>query len=115
MICAVAKSPDAQVFETMNAGDLNTALKERMEGLSVKVFRTYNASITLDRLLYKDSVSQTLEEKKADYDRANKEVRLRCNEMRPMRGSQSLLSFPLRGTAPGIKSLHQGRCINRLL
>lgn len=58
----------------MNATDLNNALKERMDGLSVKVFRTYNASITLDRLLYKDSVSETVEEKKADYDRANKEV-----------------------------------------
>lgn len=69
-----AKPPDAQVFETLNAGDLNTALKELMDGLSVKVFRTYNASITLDRLLFKESVSQTVEEKKADYDRANKEV-----------------------------------------
>jgi len=58
----------------MNATDLNTALKELMDGLSVKVFRTYNASITLDRLLHKDSVSQTVEEKKADYDLANKEV-----------------------------------------
>jgi hypothetical protein len=49
------------------------------------VFRTYNASITLDRLLCEmeeaeeDSdhpySSKTLEVKKADYDRANKEVR----------------------------------------
>jgi hypothetical protein len=69
-----AKKPDEQLFETMNATDLNNALKELMDGLSVKVFRTYNASITLDRLLHKDSVSQTLEEKKADYDLANKEV-----------------------------------------
>lgn len=45
-----------------------------MPGLSVKVFRTYNASITLDRLLYEESYSQTLDEKKADYDLANKEV-----------------------------------------
>lgn len=45
-----------------------------MDGLSVKVFRTYNASITLDRLLYKDSASEIVDEKKADYDRANKEV-----------------------------------------
>lgn len=63
------------MFETLNATDLNNALKELMDGLSVKVFRTYNASITLDSLLIKDSVSQTVEEKKADYDRANKEAR----------------------------------------
>ena len=45
---------------------------------SVQVFRTYNASITLDRLLReqeserRDGVST--DEKKADYDLANKEV-----------------------------------------
>jgi hypothetical protein len=52
----------------------------------LQVFRTYNASITLDRLLFemeegggvghhgKSYCSRTLEAKKADYDRANKEV-----------------------------------------
>lgn len=39
------------------------------------MFRTYNASITLDALLHKESTTETLEEKKAEYDRANKEVR----------------------------------------
>jgi DNA topoisomerase I len=49
----------------------------------LQVFRTYNASITLDRLLTEmeevgDSggyEARLLEAKKADYDRANKEVR----------------------------------------
>lgn len=52
----------------------------------LQVFRTYNASITLDRLLNEMEegagvghdgapyVSKTFDEKKADYDRANKEV-----------------------------------------
>lgn len=52
-----------------------------------QVFRTYNASITLDRLLFEMEegggvghhgepyCSRSLEAKKADYDRANKEVR----------------------------------------
>lgn len=52
----------------------------------IQVFRTYNASITLDKLLTEMEegagighdgepyVSRTMEEKKADYDRANKEV-----------------------------------------
>lgn len=41
------------------------------------MFRTYNASITLDRLLREMEVksdSVTVDQKKADYDRANKEV-----------------------------------------
>ena len=69
-----AKKPEDQLFETMDAHDLNRTLKELMDGLSVKVFRTYNASITLDRLLWEPSDSQVLDAKKADYDRANKEV-----------------------------------------
>ena len=36
--------------------------------------RTYNASIVLDKLLYIPSESDVLDAKKADYDRANKEV-----------------------------------------
>ena len=44
-----------------------------MDGLSVKVFRTYNASVTLDRLLGEmeadGSLSSLVEGKKADYDR----------------------------------------------
>ncbi len=41
-----------------------------------QVFRTYNASIVLDQLLHKESASETVDEKKGDYDRANKEARL---------------------------------------
>lgn len=68
------KKPEDQLFDTMDATDLNKKLKDLMDGLSVKVFRTYNASITLDDLLSKHSSSSSVEEKKADYDRANKEV-----------------------------------------
>lgn len=51
----------------------------------LQVFRTYNASITLDRLLTeleKSSKSVIVEEKKADYDKANKEVAILCNHQR---------------------------------
>ena len=76
MCCALpaAKKPEDQLFETMDATDLNKTLKDLMDGLSVKVFRTYNASITLDRLLWEPSDSEVIDAKKADYDRANKEV-----------------------------------------
>ncbi len=71
---STAKKPEDQLFETMDATDLNKTLKDLMDGLSVKVFRTYNASITLDRLLWEPSNSEVIDAKKADYDRANKEV-----------------------------------------
>lgn len=54
--------------------DLNVVMKEYMDGLSVKVFRTYNASVTLNRLLFEETDSQEFVSHKADYDRANKEV-----------------------------------------
>ena len=40
----------------------------------LQVFRTYNASITLDTLLAEPSPEETVEGRKAEYDRANKEV-----------------------------------------
>lgn len=58
----------------------------------LQVFRTYNASITLDKLLYEMEegggvghhgepyCSRSLEAKKADYDRANKEVSV-CGQL----------------------------------
>lgn len=73
---AAVKSPGDELFETMGAQDLNTRLKELMDGLSVKVFRTFNASITLDKELHRESTSNTVDEKKADYDLANREVGL---------------------------------------
>ena len=78
------------LFDAFDATDLNRELKTLMDGLSVKVFRTYNASVTLDRLLHEHESAlraaggraQTVDEKKADYDRANKEVAVLCNHQR---------------------------------
>jgi hypothetical protein len=76
--------------------------------LVLQVFRTYNASITLDRLLFEmeegggvghhgqSYCSRTLEAKKADYDRANKEVRPRLGAVICAR-----LAGVLMGTFPG--------------
>lgn len=41
------KNKDDDLFDRINASRLNEYLKEIMEDLSAKVFRTYNASITL--------------------------------------------------------------------
>jgi len=43
----LAKQPSEDIFEMVNASKLNEFLKDSMEDLSAKVFRTYNASITL--------------------------------------------------------------------
>ncbi|KAL8449111.1 hypothetical protein Emed_003262 [Eimeria media] len=47
------KKPDEDVFDRINSTSLNNHLKQLMPGLSAKMFRTYNASITLQQELQK--------------------------------------------------------------
>ncbi|CAD7695782.1 unnamed protein product [Ostreobium quekettii] len=86
------KSPAAQLFDSFDAVALNAHLKQLMPGLSVKVFRTYNASITLDDLLctpddagdksFKSVLELPLPERKAAYHSANKQVAVLCNHQK---------------------------------
>ncbi|XP_024392719.1 DNA topoisomerase 1 beta isoform X1 [Physcomitrium patens] len=69
------------LFERLDTTKLNLHLKGIMPGLTAKVFRTYNASITLDTLL-QDTRGETTIEIIADYQRANKEVAILCNHQR---------------------------------
>ncbi len=48
------KKPDQDLFDRIKAQDLNEYLKNIMPDLSAKVFRTYNASITLEQELGKE-------------------------------------------------------------
>lgn len=47
------KKPQEELFDKIDAQSLNDYLKSMMEGLTAKVFRTYNASITLQNELKK--------------------------------------------------------------
>jgi len=51
-----AKQQNMDIFEKINAGRLNDFMKESMENLSAKVFRTYNASHTLQVELNKGKI-----------------------------------------------------------
>ena len=82
------KAAEDMLFDTFDATDLNKKLKDCMPGLSAKVFRTYNASITLQTLLLEQERSENptatlaMDERKASYDLANKEVAILCNHQR---------------------------------
>ena len=78
------KAPGDQLFDEVNPAVVNAYLKEFMPGLSAKVFRTYNASITLEKELAATDPKLTLEEKIVFYNRANKEVALLCNHKRSL-------------------------------
>ena len=45
------KGPEMDIFDAVDPSKVNAHLQTLMPGLTIKVFRTYNASITLDRLL----------------------------------------------------------------
>eukprot|EP00012_Vannella_robusta_P002201 CAMPEP_0206186178 /NCGR_PEP_ID=MMETSP0166-20121206/2259_1 /ASSEMBLY_ACC=CAM_ASM_000260 /TAXON_ID=95228 /ORGANISM="Vannella robusta, Strain DIVA3 518/3/11/1/6" /LENGTH=148 /DNA_ID=CAMNT_0053601535 /DNA_START=710 /DNA_END=1153 /DNA_ORIENTATION=+ len=65
---------------------LNNHLKKLMPGLTAKVFRTYNASITLQEELAKIDLDEhkTVDERVLFYNRANRQVAILCNHQRTL-------------------------------
>ncbi|KAL6077821.1 DNA topoisomerase I [Balamuthia mandrillaris] len=79
------KKPSADLFDHLTTTNLNAHLKEQMKGLTAKVFRTYNASITLEKELAKPiDPEATVAEKVLFYNRANREVAILCNHQRSL-------------------------------
>ncbi|KAL1209647.1 DNA topoisomerase 1 beta [Cardamine amara subsp. amara] len=76
------KSKTDDLFDELDTSKLNAHLKELMAGLTAKVFRTYNASITLDLMLSKETRDGEVPEKIVVYQQANKEVAIICNHQR---------------------------------
>uniref|UniRef100_A0A1I8H623 DNA topoisomerase 1 n=1 Tax=Macrostomum lignano TaxID=282301 RepID=A0A1I8H623_9PLAT len=67
----------------LNTSILNAHLKELMDGLTAKVFRTYNASKTLEEQLDKlTNPEEPVAAKILSYNRANREVAILCNHQR---------------------------------
>lgn len=77
------KSPNDDLFDRLNTTVMNKHLNELMEGLTAKVFRTYNASWTLQQQLDKlTNPDDTVAEKILSYNRANRAVAILCNHQR---------------------------------
>ncbi|KAK6137037.1 hypothetical protein DH2020_029221 [Rehmannia glutinosa] len=77
------------LFDRLDTSKLNAHLKELMPGLTAKVFRTYNASITLDDMLSRETRGGDVAEKVVVYQHANKEVAIICNHQRTVSKSHS--------------------------
>ncbi|GLT50932.1 hypothetical protein SLA2020_243870 [Shorea laevis] len=82
------KKPNEDLFDLLDTSKLNAHLKELMPGLTAKVFRTYNASFTLDEKL-KETKDGDAAEKIVVYQHANKEVAIICNHQRSISKSHS--------------------------
>jgi DNA topoisomerase-1 len=81
--CA-GKKKDEEVFDTLDPSSLNKHLTSLMKGLTAKVFRTYNASITLEKELPSaaDLVGLSVQDKILRYNSANREVAILCNHQK---------------------------------
>ncbi|XP_022193631.2 DNA topoisomerase I, mitochondrial isoform X2 [Nilaparvata lugens] len=77
------KKEGDDLFDRLNTMILNKHLNELMDGLSAKVFRTYNASWTLQNQLRELTDPNASEaEKILAYNRANRAVAILCNHQR---------------------------------
>ncbi|AWP08830.1 putative DNA topoisomerase I mitochondrial-like [Scophthalmus maximus] len=77
------KKDGDDLFDRLNTTMLNKHLSTLMPGLSAKVFRTYNASITLQQQLKElTNNSDNEAEKLLSYNRANRAVAILCNHQR---------------------------------
>ncbi|OAQ99202.1 hypothetical protein LLEC1_02278 [Akanthomyces lecanii] len=80
------KADGDDLFDRLTTSQLNKHLNSYMQGLTAKVFRTYNASFTMATLLRnleKDPRSKgTIAEKVKLYNDCNREVAILCNHKR---------------------------------
>jgi len=75
-----------ELFDTLNPAKLNTHFASLMPGLSAKVFRTYNASHTMQEELLKYDVKKnknwTPDQKLLFFNQASVQVAILCNHQR---------------------------------
>lgn len=77
------KQENDGLFDRLDTTVLNKHLNTLMEGLTAKVFRTYNASWTLQEQLNKlTNENDSVAEKILSYNRANRAVAVLCNHQR---------------------------------
>lgn len=77
------KQKGDDLFDRLNTAILNKHLNGLMEGLTAKVFRTYNASATLQSQLDQLTVPEdNVTKKLLSYNRANRAVAILCNHQR---------------------------------
>ncbi|XP_038606109.1 DNA topoisomerase 1 [Tachyglossus aculeatus] len=90
------KQPEDDLFDRLNTSILNKHLQDLMEGLTAKVFRTYNASITLQQQLKElTAPDENIPAKILSYNRANRAVAILCNHQRapPKTFEKSMLNL----------------------
>lgn len=82
------KEDGDDIFDRLTTTQLNKHLSSYMPGLTAKVFRTYNASYTMSKLLQELKVTNaTVAEKVKLYNDCNRQVAILCNHKRTVGAS----------------------------
>ena len=79
------KAKDSDLFDRVNPTKINKYLKSFMDGLTAKVFRTFNASQCLDMEVWENNecpAKLSIPEKVAYFNAANTKVAVLCNHQR---------------------------------
>ena len=78
------KKDNEEIFETLDPPTLNKHLTSLMKGLTAKVFRTFNASITLENELptAESLEGMSIQDKVVQYNAANRQVAILCNHQK---------------------------------
>ncbi|CAG8549043.1 10226_t:CDS:10 [Paraglomus brasilianum] len=77
------KEPKHPLFDRLNTSLLNKHLQTYMDGLTAKVFRTYNASYVFQKELDANTpIDGSIHDKILAYNRANRQVAVLCNHQR---------------------------------
>jgi DNA topoisomerase I len=98
-------NPKDPLFDHLNTTYLNNHLKTYMPNLTAKVFRTYNASQTLQDELSKPlDGALSVDEKVLEYNRANREVAILCNHQRSLPPKHNEQMDKLRATRDEVQA-----------
>ncbi|KAI0779490.1 hypothetical protein C8Q74DRAFT_1198203 [Fomes fomentarius] len=98
------KNDEDELFDRVNTGALNRHLQSYMKGLTAKVFRTYNASLTFQDLLDRGTPEKgTVQEKLNAYNHANRMVAILCNHQRAVPKTHEVSMGKMRDKLRGIK------------
>lgn len=100
------KKSDQDVFDTLTPPVLNKHLNSLMKGLTAKVFRTYNASITLEKELpsAEDLEGLPIQDKVVRYNAANRQVAILCNHQKTVSKAAETMFENLQEKLTNLKS-----------
>ncbi|KAK3112619.1 DNA topoisomerase 1 [Teratosphaeriaceae sp. CCFEE 6253] len=97
------KGEGDEIFDRLTTSGLNKHLSNYMQGLTAKVFRTYNASYTMSTLLRDMKAEGSIPDKVLAYNAANRKVAILCNHKRTVAAGHDQQMEKMEGRIDGLR------------